>query len=66
MTKEKKDYVAPFTEITQIEIESAICSGSAQIDATAPGSSIAPQEVNTEFLETNDFGASSDWDNLQS
>lgn len=30
MEKKRSDYIAPFTEVTRVEVESAICSGSVQ------------------------------------
>lgn len=58
MKKEKRDYVAPDTEVKHVEIESAICASSGDdvdISAQAPGSTIKPQEVNAEFETDNNF-----------
>lgn len=66
MKKEKRDYVAPDTEVKHVEIESAICASSGEnvdMTAQAPGSSIKPQEVNSEFeTDNNFFENNSSWD----
>ena len=57
MKKEKRDYVAPDTEVKHVEIESAICASSGdQVDFNEePVAKITEQEVAT--VENNDFSA---------
>lgn len=60
MEKKKKDYEAPDIEVTQIEVESSICSGSQDVEfsGTTDGSvNIANQEVAD--VSNNDFFSSS-------
>lgn len=70
MKNEKRDYVAPDTEVKHVEIESAICASSGDdvdMKAEAPGSTIKAQQVNAEFETDNNFlegTNASGWDKL--
>lgn len=58
LMKTKKFYEQPLTVVTQVELESPICSGSAEITNTGdPSVTIQAQEVNTSFDYTLSKGA---------
>lgn len=63
MEKKKKDYEAPDIKVTQVEIESSICSGSQDVKFTGEGQAevnIADQEV--AGVTNNDFFGNSSWE----
>ena len=60
----KKPYVKPDIEVSQIEIENAICGGSADMTATSPGATTVAQTKNTDFGEKNNFGGGTEWDDV--
>lgn len=66
--KTKKFYEQPLTVVTQVELESPICSGSAEIvNAGDPSVAIQDQEVNTSFDYNFSYDSStstSGWDNI--
>lgn len=67
--KTKKFYEQPLTVVTQVELESPICSGSAEIvNAGDPSVAIQDQEVNTSFDYTLSTGAGNEvvWDEYTS
>lgn len=68
--KTKKSYEKPLTAVTQVELESPICSGSAIITNNHEDQSLAieNQSVNTSFdyTPTGSNGSSSSWDNISS
>ena len=58
-----KEYEAPSTKKTQVELEEGICAtGSIDPTAKSPGVSTSAQEVNTEFGNDNDFSNETSWD----
>lgn len=62
LMKTKKFYEQPLTVVTQVELESPICSGSADFTAESPhGIEIQAQEVNTDFAGKNNF-TDGQWD----
>lgn len=62
MEKKKKIYEQPKTTVTQVELESPICSGSVSIEAQSPeGISTQAQEVNSSFGDANNF-VDDNWD----
>lgn len=65
MVKKNVTYESPDLEVTRIELESPVCSGSVDITAQAPtgqGISITAQDVNTDFNSNNDFSSGTAWD----
>lgn len=61
MEKKKKIYEQPASTVTRVELESPICSGSSEIEATSPGASTTAQKVNTTFANENSFGDGTAW-----
>ncbi len=67
---ERKIYVAPDFKVNRVQLENAICSGSADIEANTPGAegtSTTRQVINQGF-ESDNNGLNSDipassWDN---
>ncbi len=64
MEKKKKIYEQPKTTVTRVELESPICSGSSEIEATSPGASTTSQKINDSFYNDNQFGDGTDWDSV--
>lgn len=68
LMKTKKFYEQPLTVVTQVELESPICSGSAEIVNTGdPHVAIQDQEVNTSFDYNFSYDSStltSGWDDI--
>lgn len=57
----RKDYQAPKTSKTLVELESPICAGSIDATAKSPGVTTTAQDVNRDFGTANDFSSGS-WD----
>lgn len=62
--KGKKIYQQPETVVTRVELESPICSGSTEIEATSPGATTTSQKINDSFSSDNSFGGGTDWDQV--
>ncbi|MDE5971435.1 MAG: hypothetical protein K2G94_01670 [Muribaculaceae bacterium] len=62
--KGKKIYQQPETVVTRVELESPICSGSTEIEATSPGATTTSQKINDSFSSDNSFGDGTGWDNV--
>ena len=62
MKKKKQIYESPDMTEIRVELESSICSGSVDINATSPGVSTTAQQENTGFGNDNDFSNSNQWD----
>lgn len=62
MEKKKIPYESPRTELTQVELENPICSGSADITGQTNGSTIKDQEVDNDFGSANDFSSGTEWE----
>lgn len=62
--KGKKIYQQPETVVTRVELESPICSGSTEIEATSPGATTTSQKINDSFSSDNNFGEGTDWDQV--
>lgn len=60
MEKKKKDYVAPDIEVTQVEIESAICNGSVEFGKDKTGAIEIDNQQFADMNGTNDF-SSTEW-----
>lgn len=61
MEKKKKIYQQPASTVTRVELESPICSGSSEIEATSPGASTTAQKINNDFANENSFGDGTAW-----
>lgn len=62
MKKEKRDYVAPDTEVKHVEIESAICASSGnQVDFKKDDGVVITQQDVVDMDGTNDFSGNA-WD----
>ena len=64
----KKIYLQPISTVTRVELESPICSGSADVTNTGDTSvAIKDQEVNTDFDYTLSSGntQNSGWDEIK-
>jgi hypothetical protein len=61
MTQKKKTYMAPTMEVTNVEIEASICSGSVEFgrpeDSNEKQVVIQDQTISTDFGDKNDFSA---------
>lgn len=64
MEKKKNIYEQPASTVTRVELESPICSGSSEIEATSPGASTTAQKVNDSFANDNSFGSGTAWDQV--
>lgn len=64
--KQKKTYQQPETTVQRVELESPICSGSANITSNngTEGLSIQNQDVNTSFDYTPTEGTNGGWDDI--
>lgn len=62
MENKKREYLAPKVEVKRVELESSICDGSSDIQATSPGASTTSQKINDSF--GNDYGGGTDWDSV--
>lgn len=65
MEKNKKIYEQPDSTVIRVELESPICSGSSEIEATSPGATTTAQKINDDFHSDNGLGATADdwkWD----
>lgn len=62
MKNEKRDYVAPDTEVKHVEIESAICASSGeQVEFKKDDGVVITQQDVVDMGTTNDFSGSA-WD----
>lgn len=63
MENKKREYLAPKVEVKRVELESSICDGSSDIQATSPGATTTSQQVNEDFEKANDFKTNGNtWD----
>lgn len=62
--KRKNNYEQPETVVTRVELESPICSGSSNIEATSPGATTTSQKINDSFSDDNSYGDGTEWDKV--